>query len=219
LPVIVVFCPKLREDGVKSVIFACVEPPPQSYQLRSRSVSPADSSTFETVDPSAGALLISMQNRSSPLDDVALHVVVVVANEDGRLDAKLMSTFTGTPPAASGKLIASKVSEPTPNGRLQVLDCAASPSHFKSCPMAPFMTRSKFAADTASSSFPVPVIVVFWPNVKDEGVNPVIVACVLPAPQSDQLRDKSLAVAAPAIVENTAAAFIAKVVSKHVQKV
>jgi len=60
--------------------------------------------------------LISIQKRSSPLLDVALHVVFVVVSDDGNVADKSMSTFTGTLPAANGNFIASKVSDPTPKG-------------------------------------------------------------------------------------------------------
>merc|ERR1711920_775851 len=125
--------------------------------------------TIYTITVNAGALSISIQKRSSPLFDVALHVVFVTVSDDGNVADRSMSTFTGTLPAANGNFIASKVSDPTPRGNGQVLDCEASPSHFSSWPMAPFITRSNVAPVTASSSCPVPVMVVFFPSVKLDG--------------------------------------------------
>merc|ERR1719440_673908 len=56
-----------------------------------------------------------------------------------------------------GKVRASKVSEPTFNGKWHVLDADASPVQCKSRPMAPVIVASKVAPVTPSERSPVPV--------------------------------------------------------------
>jgi len=83
-----------------------------------------------------------------------------------------------------GKFMALKVREPTPSGKLQVFDVPASPLQ-ETVPAAVFISRSKLAADTSASRFPVPVMVVFVPVVIVAGEKPVIFTCC--PPQSDQV--------------------------------
>ena len=96
-------------------------------------------------------------------------------------------TFTCTFPAAKGKVIASNVKLPVPNGKLQVLDADASPEHCTNVPIAPVIFKSKVAPVTDSSKAPMPVKVVFVPRVMESGVNEEILAWVAPAPQSDHV--------------------------------
>merc|ERR1719265_2104348 len=143
----------------------------------------------------AFALSISMQKRSSPFFAVAFVMVFVLANAAGKAELKLMSTLTGTEPAAMGNFIASKVSEPVPKGSLHAFETEASPEQCNSCPSVPLIVRSKVAPVTASLSSPLPVKVAFCPRVMDEGEKVVILVFVLAPPQSFHVNDKSVAVA------------------------
>merc|ERR1719487_809238 len=131
-----------------------------------------------------GAVLISTQKRLSPLVAVAVTFVSVCASAPGRAGERLKSTLTEVEPFLMGKLIALKVREPTPSGKLQVFDMPASPLQ-ETVPARVFISRSKLAADTSSSRFPVPVMVVFVPVVIVAGEKPVIFTCC--PPQSDQV--------------------------------
>merc|ERR1719399_2686662 len=144
----------------------------------------------------AGELLISMQKSLSPLDEDAVHFVLVVCSEAGTAEESAMSTFTLVEPALSGNVMASKVKLPVPRGKLQVFAALASPLQLTSLPMAPVISRSNVAPATSSPRFPVPVIVVFWPRVRVLGVKDAIFTLVLASPQSDQLNFKSVAEAA-----------------------
>merc|ERR1719159_758733 len=120
-------------------------------------------------------------------------MVLVLARAAGNKPDKLRSTLTGTLPATIGNFIASKVSEPTFNGKWHVLDADASPLQCKSCPMAPVIVTSKVAPVTTSERSPVPVSLLVFPSVMEAGVKPVILALVLESPQSFQFRDNCLA--------------------------
>merc|ERR1711970_1606792 len=194
------------EAGVKPVILALVLESPQSFQASDNCLAalpsaslcavvslgfgPGLASLFTSI---SGALSISMQKSASPLFAVAFATVLVVARVAGNKLDKLRSTLTGTLPAAIGKFRASKVSEPTFNGKWQVLDADASPLQCKSCAMAPVIVTSKVAPVTTSERSPVPVSLLVFPSVMEAGVKPVILALVLESPQSFQASDNCLA--------------------------
>jgi hypothetical protein len=142
----------------------------------------------------AGADLISIQKSLSPLEAVALTVVLVFRRIDGRLPS-LRSTETLVLPFLMGKLMALKVSDPVPSGRPQVFDCDASPLQ-DTVEIAVFISRSKFAAETSSSRVPVPVMCVVAPVLAVPGVKPVILTWLLESPQSAQVSFKSAVLAA-----------------------
>merc|ERR1719217_475707 len=122
-------------------------------------------------------------------------MVFVFANAAGKAELKLMSTLTGTDPAAMGNCMASNVSEPVPKGRLHDFETDASPEQCNSFPREPVIVRSKVAPVTSSLRSPLPVNVAFCPRVMDEGEKDVILAFVLAPPQSFHVNDKSVAVA------------------------
>merc|ERR1711881_503004 len=188
VPVMLVFSPRVMDAGEKEVILVLVLGPPQSFQVNDNSFAATATSTvgLETCSELADALSISTQKRSSPFFAVALVMVFVLASIVGSAELKEMSTLTGTAPAAIGKLMASNVSEPTPNGRLQVFETDASPVQCNNRPMTPVIVRSKVAPVTSSLRSPLPVMVVFSPRVIDAGEKPVILVLVPAPPQSFQ---------------------------------
>merc|ERR1719440_1321005 len=206
VPVSLLVFPSVMEAGAKPVILALVLESPQSFQasdnclaalpsaslcvMVSLGFGPGLASFFISI---SGALSISMQKSAAPLFAVAFATVFVVARVAGNKLDKLRSTLTGTLPAAIGKFRASKVSEPTFNGKWHVLDADASPLQCKSCPMAPVIVTSKVAPVTTSESSPVPVSLLVFPSVMEAGVKPVILALVLESPQSFQANDNCLA--------------------------
>merc|ERR1719160_266860 len=82
--------------------------------------------------------------------------------------------------------MASKVREPVPKGSLHVFDWEASPLHDRSLPIAPVISKSKFAPVMSSSRVPEPIMVAVWPRVRDAGLKSLTVTCALPLPQSSQ---------------------------------
>ena len=134
-----------------------------------------------------------MQKSLSPDFVEAWQTVVVFASEAGKCSESLMSTLTSLCPFLIGNDMASKVSCPTPKGRLQALDVAASPEQDKSFPMTPVMSNWNVAPATSSSRDPVPSMVLLWPRVMVLGEKLWILTCVVASPQSSQESFKSVA--------------------------